>query len=107
VIEERATVVTAAPAPAAAVAAPAAAVETGPTINAPLTGTFYRTSAPGKPNLADDGAVVEAGSPVCIVEAMKLMNAIKATKKCRIVAFLAKHGDAVSKGQALARIEWL
>jgi len=111
VFEEVSTVVTAAPsataAPTAAPAPAAAAAETGPTINAPLTGTFYRTTAPGKPNLADDGATLAAGAPVCIVEAMKLMNPIKAEKKCRIIAFLAKHGDAVSKGQALARIEWL
>jgi len=98
-------VATAAPAPAPT-PTPAPAAPTGPTINAPLTGTFYRTSAPGKPNLADEGAALDAGAPVCIIEAMKLMNPIKAEKKCRLVAFLANHGDAVVKGQPLARIEW-
>ena len=98
-------------APAAATPVPVSpavpAAPQGPTINAPLNGTFYRTPAPGKPNLAEAGAAVEADAPVCIVEAMKLMNPIKAAKKCRIVAFLANHGDAVAKGQPLARLEWL
>jgi len=50
---------------------------------------------------------VEAGQGVCIVEAMKLFNQIKSEKKCRIVAFLVKHGDHVAKGQPLARIEFV
>jgi oxaloacetate decarboxylase alpha subunit len=82
-------------------------VESGPAICAPLNGTFYRSSAPGKPNLAEEGALVEAGQGVCIVEAMKLFNQIKSEKKCRLVAFLVKHGDHVAKGQPLARIELL
>ena len=97
-----------APAPEAAKAVPAAPVAVnGPTINAPLNGTFYRSSAPGKPNLAEEGTSVKAGDPVCIVEAMKLFNQIKAEKACRIVKFLAKHGDHVAKGQPMASIEWL
>lgn len=94
-------------APAPAPAAPAPAAPTGPTIDALLNGILYRTLAPGKPNLAEIGGTVEAGEPVCIVEAMKLMNPIKATKRCKIVAFLVNHGDAVTKGQPLAQIEWL
>lgn len=102
-------VVAAAP---AIVAAPKAeekklVVEDGPSICAPLNGTFYRSSAPGKPNLAEDGATVEAGQGVCIVEAMKLFNQIKAVKKCKLVAFLVNHGDHVTKGQPLARIEFV
>ena len=101
-----------APAPAAAAAPaakPAAAPEavTGPTINAPLNGTFYRSSAPGKPNLVEDGGAVKAGEAVCIVEAMKLFNQIKAEKACKIVKFLVNHGDHVKKGQPMASIELL
>jgi oxaloacetate decarboxylase alpha subunit len=98
---------------AAPVAAPAAKadvkkpVETGPAICAPLNGTFYRSSAPGKPNLAEEGATVDAGQGVCIVEAMKLFNQIKAEKKCRIIAFVVNHGDHVTKGQPLARVEFV
>ena len=98
----------AAPAPAKKAAAPAVvapAAITGPTINAPLNGTFYRATAPGKPNLAEEGAAVKAGEAVCIVEAMKLFNQIKADKACKIVKFLVNHGDHVAKGQPLVAIE--
>lgn len=79
----------------------------GPTINAPLTGTFYRSSGPGKPVFAEVGDIVEADKPVCIVEAMKLFNQIKAPFKCKIVGFLPKHGDPVQKDQPLVAIEKL
>jgi oxaloacetate decarboxylase alpha subunit len=98
-------------APVAATAALAAtaapAVVTGPTINAPLNGTFYRSSAPGKPNLMEEGGAVKAGEAVCIVEAMKLFNQIKSDKACKVVRFLVQHGDHVAKGQPMAAIELL
>jgi oxaloacetate decarboxylase alpha subunit len=96
-------------APAAATQAapaPTTVADNGPTINAPLNGTFYRSPAPGKPNLVEEGGTVDAGAAVCIVEAMKLFNQIKAEKRCKIVAFLVKHGDAVTKGQPVAKIEF-
>jgi oxaloacetate decarboxylase alpha subunit len=99
-----ATPVAAAPAAAAPAKAEAAA-PAGPTINAPLNGTFYRSSAPGKPNMAEEGASIPAGTPVCIVEAMKLFNQIKADKACRIVKFLVAHGEHVRKGQPMVSIE--
>ena len=91
------------PAPKEA-AAPAAASDppAGETIDAPLNGTFYRTDGPGKPNLSEEGATVASGGAVCIVEAMKLFNEIKAPKKCTIVKFLVEHGATVTKGQPLA-----
>ena len=58
---------------------------------------------PGKPNLAADGASVKAGDAVCIVEAMKLFNPIKASAAGKIT-FLVEHGKAVTKGQVLATI---
>ena len=93
-------------APAIKPAAAPVAPPVGPTINAPLNGTFYRSAAPGKPNLAEEGAVIKAGDAVCIVEAMKLFNQIKADKACKIVKFLVNHGDHVAKGQPMASIEW-
>ena len=94
------------PAPAAPAAQPAvtATVPAGETINAPLNGTFYRTAAPDKPNFAEEGTVCQAGAAVCVVEAMKLFNEIKAPKACTIVKFLVVHGAAVAKGQPLAVI---
>ncbi len=94
-------------APAAAPAPAAESTVTGPTINAPLNGTFYRSSAPGKPNMAEEGGTVKAGEAVCIVEAMKLFNQIKADKACKVVRFLVKHGDPVKKGQPMVAIELL
>lgn len=79
----------------------------GPSIDAPLNGTFYRASGPGKANFAEEGDTVKAGDTVCIVEAMKLFNQIKAPSKCKIVKFLVGHGDAIEKGQPMAIIEKL
>ena len=87
---------------AAATSAPAAAVEGTPVLS-PLSGTFYRSDAPGKSDLAADGAAVKAGDTVCVVEAMKLFNPIKAPAGGKIT-FLVKHGQAVTKGQPIAAI---
>ncbi len=97
----------AAAAPAAAPSKPAAPAEVaGPSINAPLTGTFYRSSAPGKPELAKEGGSLKAGEPLCIVEAMKLFNQIKADKPLTVVKFLVSHGAVVAKGQPLAVVKY-
>ena len=94
----------AAPADTAPADKPAAEVQpTGTPVVAPLNGTFYRSSGPGKPELAADGASVKAGDAVCIVEAMKLFNPIKATAFGKIT-FVAKHGAAVTKGETIAWI---
>ncbi|MEI6972258.1 MAG: biotin/lipoyl-containing protein, partial [bacterium] len=77
----------------------------GPAIVSPLNGTFYTSAAINKPPLVQVGDTVEAGTPVCIVEAMKLFNEVKATEKCKIIEILTKHGDKVSKDQPLIRIE--
>ena len=76
----------------------------GRPVLAPLNGTFYRSDAPGKPPMAADGAAVKAGDAVCVVEAMKLFNPIKAPASGKIT-FLVKHGAAVTKGQAVACVE--
>ena len=75
----------------------------GTPVLAPLNGTFYRSAGPGKPEMAKDGDSVKSGAPVCIVEAMKLFNPIKATANGKI-AFLVEHGKPVTKGQTLAVI---
>lgn len=90
---------TEAPAPAAAPAAPKK------TLNATLTGTFYRADAPGKANLVEEGDSVKAGQPVCVLEAMKLFNPVKAEAACKIVRFLVKPGENVQKGSPIAEIE--
>ncbi|MDR2578907.1 MAG: pyruvate carboxylase subunit B [Chitinispirillales bacterium] len=100
------------PAPAALPqpAAPEPAADEKPykrTINAPLVGTFYAAPAPGKPAFVEEGAIVEKGARVCIVEAMKLFNEIPAPVRCKIVKMLVTDGTAVDKDQPLFGIEEL
>jgi oxaloacetate decarboxylase alpha subunit len=81
--------------------------EAGPSINSPLSGTFYATPAGGKPPFVAVGDTVEAGTTVCTVEAMKLFNEVKASGKCKIVEILLKHGSPVQKDQPIIKIELL
>jgi acetyl-CoA carboxylase biotin carboxyl carrier protein len=100
---------------AAAVASPATISEdkptsnatNHPTIEAPLTGTFYRSSGVNKPALVEEGGTVKAGEAFCIIEAMKLFNQIKAEKPCKIIKFIAQHGKVVQKGAPIAIVEYL
>lgn len=78
---------------------------TGPTVNSPLGGTFYASPSADEPVFVKPGDIVEADTTVCIVEAMKLFNEVKAQQKCRIVNVLVKHGDAVERDQQLIEIE--
>jgi len=107
--EKRAAVEQTASAPAPAVAEPAPEAEAQPrdgqTVNAPLNGTFYTSPGPGKEPFAAVGSEAKAGDTVCIVEAMKLFNKIEAPADCKILKFLAEHGDAVKKGQPLVAFE--
>jgi len=75
----------------------------GTPVLAPLNGTFYRSDAPGKPKMAEDGASVKVGEAICVVEAMKLFNPIKASAVGH-VTFLVEHGKQVTKGQVIASI---
>jgi oxaloacetate decarboxylase (Na+ extruding) subunit alpha len=77
------------------------------TIDAPFVGTLYLSSGPGKGNFIKEGDIVDAGTKVCIVEAMKLFNEINAPSRCKIVKILVKEGQAVEKGQPLMGIEEL
>jgi len=100
-----------APVPAAAPAAPsapppaaAAARSDLQTITAPMVGTFYRSPAPGEPAFVDVGSRVAVGQPVCILEAMKLMNELETEFSGEVVEILVENGTPVEFGQALMRI---
>jgi len=98
------------PAPAApALATPAAEaeakVETGHVVKSPMVGTFYRTASPGTDPFVEVGSVVKAGEPVCIIEAMKIMNEIEADSAGTIRQILCENGQAVEFGQPLFIIE--
>lgn len=75
------------------------------TLKAPLVGTFYSSAGPGKPPLVEIGDIIKKGDKVCVVEAMKLFNEIKAAEDCKILAFLAKDGEGVKKDQSLVAYE--
>ncbi len=96
----------AAPAASAPVAAaPAAAPANQITIDSPTVGTFYRSSAPDAPPFVSVGSKVDTETVVCIVEAMKVMNEIKAEKCGVIKEILVDNAQPVEFGQALFVIE--
>ena len=98
----------AAPRGAAAEAAPGlAAVGREPVatvVEAPVVGTFYRAGAPDAAPFVEVGDRVEPGDVLCVIEAMKLMNDIKAEFAGEVAEILAENGQAVEYGQALFSI---
>lgn len=99
--------VAAAPAPLAAAPAPAepAAEAAGRFIKSPMVGTFYRSASPGAKAFVDVGDAVKEGEPVCIIEAMKIMNEIESDASGKIVRILCENGQAVEFGQPLFQVE--
>ena len=101
----------AAPAPAAALAAApgegAAAVpaDAGHAVKSPMVGTFYRSANPGSKPFAEVGDAIKEGDPICIIEAMKIMNEIEADKSGTVRRILCENGQAVEFGQPLFVIE--
>lgn len=93
-----------APAPAAS-AAPAPAVPAGHAVKSPMVGTFYRSSSPGAKPFVEVGQQVKEGDPICIIEAMKIMNEIEADKSGTVTQILCENGQAVEYGQPLMIIE--
>jgi acetyl-CoA carboxylase biotin carboxyl carrier protein len=97
--------VAAAPVAAAPAEVPAPAEETGHVCKSPMVGTFYRSSSPGAKPFAEVGDVVKAGQPVCIIEAMKIMNEIEADQDGTITKIMVDNGQPVEYGQPLFIIE--
>ena len=75
------------------------------TIKSPITGVFYRSPSPTSPMFVKEGDVVETGKTLCIVEAMKVMNEIKATERAKIVKVLVENGQPITSQQDLFVIE--
>jgi acetyl-CoA carboxylase biotin carboxyl carrier protein len=95
----------AAPVAAAPVAAAAAPAAEGAEITSPMVGTFYRKPAPDAPNFVEVGSTVSEGQTLCIIEAMKVMNEIKAERSGTICALVATDGNPVQYGDVLFRIK--
>ena len=96
-----------APAPAPSAPPPPAASARGDlqAITAPMVGTFYRAPAPGEAPFVEVGSRVSPGQPVCILEAMKLMNELECEFSGDVVEILVENGTPVEFGQVLMRIK--
>ena len=92
------------PAPAPATPAPEPVAE-GLEVKSPMIGTLYRRPSPDSDPFVEVGTAVEPDTVVCIIEAMKVMNEIKAEVKGVIAEVLVEDGKPVEYGQALFRIE--
>ena len=84
----------------------AKAIESAPMkeIVSPMVGTFYRAASPDAPVFVEVGKSVTEDTVVCIIEAMKVMNEIKAETSGVIAEVLAENGKPVQFGQALFRV---
>ena len=89
--------------PTAGTSIPAAAE--GTEITSPMVGTYYQKPAPDAPNFVEVGTPVSIGQTLCIIEAMKVMNEIKAEKSGTICAMVAEDCTPVQYGDVLFRIK--
>lgn len=89
--------------PAAELATPVA--EIGHPVKSPMVGTFYRSANPGSKPFSEVGDAIKEGDPICIIEAMKIMNEIEADKSGTVTRILCENGQAVEFGQPLFIIE--
>lgn len=99
-------------APAAAATAAASAADTGgglaagiEEITSPMVGTFYTAPNPESDDFVKVGSKISKDSPVCIIEAMKVMNEIQSDIAGEIVEVLVENGTAVQFGEALFRVK--
>jgi len=74
-------------------------------IKAPMVGTFYRAPSPEAPPYVEVGQVIEPGQVVCIIEAMKLMNEIKAEIKGKLIEVIVDNSEPVEYGQSMFILE--
>ncbi|OGR95333.1 MAG: acetyl-CoA carboxylase, biotin carboxyl carrier protein [Elusimicrobia bacterium RBG_16_66_12] len=81
--------------------APPPAAPAGPTIKSPMMGIFYRAPSPSSPPFVKDGEPVKPGQVICMIEAMKVFNEIKAEFPCVLVNVLVENGKPVKAGQDL------
>ena len=102
--------VSAVPGPPDAAAASAATSATGTEedcveIECPMVGTFYEAPSPDSDPYIEIGSHIEPQTVVCIIEAMKVMNEIKAETGGTVVERLVANGQAVEYGQAIFRVK--
>ncbi len=74
-------------------------------IKSPMVGMFYRAGKPTDPPFVKEGDFIEVGQVLCIIEAMKVMNEIKSTKKGKLIKIFVENGHPLEYGQPLFVIE--
>jgi acetyl-CoA carboxylase biotin carboxyl carrier protein len=89
----------------ATAAAPGATAPTRPTVNAPLTGVWYGSPAPGSGPFVAVGREVAVGQVIGLIEAMKLFNEIKSDLAGRVVRIVPENGALVKAKQPLIEVE--
>ena len=89
----------------APVASEAPAAPEGRVIKSPMVGTFYRAASPGAKPMIEVGEDIKMAQPVCIIEAMKIMNEIEADCEGKLLRILCVNGQAVEYGQPMFVIE--
>jgi acetyl-CoA carboxylase biotin carboxyl carrier protein len=89
----------------AATAEPPPAEPVGHLVKSPMVGTFYRAASPGAKPFVEVGDTVAVGDPLCIIEAMKLMNEIESDQTGVVKEILVENGQPVEFGQPLVRVE--
>ncbi|MCY1152225.1 MAG: acetyl-CoA carboxylase biotin carboxyl carrier protein [Sphaerochaetaceae bacterium] len=75
------------------------------TITSPIVGTFYRAPAPDANVYVEPNQEIKKGQPICIIEAMKMMNELESEFNCKIIEVLANSGQLVEYGQPLFKVE--
>ena len=74
-------------------------------VNAPTSGTFYRSPYPEDPPFVEVGQKVKAGDPVCIVESMKVFMEVRTERAGTVRRILVKNEDAVMTSQPLIELQ--
>lgn len=74
-------------------------------IKSPMVGTFYRSPSPEAPPYVELGQNIESGQVICIIEAMKLMNEIKAEIRGKLLEILVDNAEPIEFGQPIFLIE--
>lgn len=77
------------------------------TLKSPIVGTFYRSPSPDSPAYAEKGKKIKKGEPICIIEAMKMMNTLNADYDFEVVDVLVQNGDLIEYDQPLFSIKKL
>jgi acetyl-CoA carboxylase biotin carboxyl carrier protein len=93
------------PPPASKKAASKAAPENIKVMTSPMVGTFFSASSPDVSPFVEVGSIIKKGQPLCIIEAMKLMNEVESEYGGKVVSILVENGQPVEYGEPLFNIE--